>query len=321
MIRRSDSGFTLIDLLLSIAIFAILFALVIVNFRSAQTKTTNQAFNQRLLELFQRAANYAQTGRGINRCANNNIKDCTVATQSTDCVNSAPCDTTPPLGGWGVHYVALNNPSGQPASFRLYGDRADAECARGYVGTCSNNATTCYSNDDCGWGNTCNFGSFPICVYLCYANPNRRFDYYYGQGGFNSTESRRCVGRCGQTVSSGVGLNCESNGFQDDVVDPSPPGSVTVPSNVFIGVYVVTQNSSKLVTNVADINFSLTTGKANLGIDGGDVTVRDPTYAGYSSRGLLTKVCTATASGGPFHKILIYASGLVTDAGDNYATC
>jgi hypothetical protein len=298
--------------------------LVIANFRSAQTRTANQSFNQQLFELFQRAANYAQTGRGVYRCADNNTKVCTAATQTNDCGPSAPCDVTPPVGGWGVHYTAVNNPSGQPASFRVYGDRADAECTNGRAGKCSNNAAvTCYSNDDCGYGNTCIFPAFGSnCVYRCQAKPNRRFDLYYGQGGPNNTESRSCnTIRFCSTVSSAVGLNCESNGFQDDVVDTSPLGSLTVPANVFVKVYSVSQYFSQLATDIADINFSLTSGKANHG-RGAAVSARDPLYASsYNSQALHTRVCTSTAASGPYHQILIFASGLVVDAGDNFSTC
>lgn len=314
------SGFTLVELLVSIAIFGILSSLVIANFRVAGQKTATQSFNQQLLELLQRAQGYAQEGRGVFRCADDNRNACTVATASLDC-GSAPCETTPPSGGWGVHYTAVNQPAPQPASFKIYGDRQDAECASGLkAGTCSNSGiTTCYSDDDCGYGGTCNLNPFgSLQLYRCLANPNRRFDYYYGQGGLNTTESRRCTRFFGVTVTSG--LSCLTNGFQDDIVDSSALGTLTVPSNIFVKVYQGQQGGSfQLVSDVADFNFSLTTGKAYVG-SGALLIYRDPTDI-WNSSSILAKVCTSTVAAGPFHKILVYASGFVVDAGDNFTTC
>lgn len=319
--RRTPAprGISLIEILVAVAIFVLLTSLVIANFGSARGKNDYRDFNQRLLELYQRASNYAQTGHGSFRCANSATQVCTV---NSNCPSST-CDTTPPSGGWGVHYTAVNQPAPQPASFKLYGDRQDAECVLGKVGTCSNNGSTCYSNDDCGYNATCNFPSpGDTWAYRCYANPNRRFDYYYGQGGLNNAESRSCQNfKLPKYPIVTSGLSCLTNGFQDDIVDSSVLGTLSVPSNIFVEVYQgVPGGTFQLVSDVADFNFSLTTGKAFVGSKA-SATYRDPTNSKWNSYSILAKVCTSTVAAGPYYKIIINASGFIVDGGEGNTSC
>jgi type II secretory pathway pseudopilin PulG len=288
---RHPSGQTLLEILLSIFIFALLTTLVIANFSSAQKETQLHIFTNNLIQLFQRAHTNALT----NRIADNGTCQGggSTCTSSLDC-GGAVCTKVVPPGGWGIHFSA---PVAGPTVFQIYGDRQDAECS-------------------------C-FGQVPIYQSLqCLPNPNKRFDAYGGETSF-------CNWACGGvTIKLQDPMTCLTTpAGSADFIDTNLSGLVTIP----VGLYATVKRADGITaTQYADFNFDLTTGKSNMGVYFGTEN-RDPTHIlgvncvgaarCYDSKPLLGTVCTSISPTGPFERILIYSSGLVVFAGGGNPSC
>lgn len=99
---KKNSGFTLVELLVAMAIFGLLSALVIANFSKG---TETNKFKQASLEFAQNirlAQNYAISGKSLWRCAGNKALACTTDTQVAVCASAVPCENKVPAGGFGV---------------------------------------------------------------------------------------------------------------------------------------------------------------------------------------------------------------------------
>lgn len=119
---RRAKGYTLIEILISIAIFGILAGITIVGFQSAgKVYAVRQNAGQFVADL-QRLQTLAVSGGGVMRCVNQSpTHTCTANEECT----SNNCQLAYPPGGFGIYI----DPAGDRASYKLY---ARLDTAVGY---------------------------------------------------------------------------------------------------------------------------------------------------------------------------------------------
>lgn len=104
--HRSGAGFTLLELLITMAVFGFITAVMIWNFSNVRQADTLRKSAERLAADLQLMQNMAMTGRTIK--------------------GPSPFETSPsvPIGGYGVNFnIAPGHPSAKTTAYRLFADR------------------------------------------------------------------------------------------------------------------------------------------------------------------------------------------------------
>ena len=128
---KERKGYTLLELIISISIFAIISVVVINNFRQGEKMDDLRTGSIELVNNFREAQNLGMSGQIVNICngGDNNLNPCN---NDTDCTGEGSCGLVP-VGGYGISidkvvddsFVRCNDEASTkdcPTSYKLFAD-------------------------------------------------------------------------------------------------------------------------------------------------------------------------------------------------------